>query len=250
MPEVVIIALLIIAGALSGFINILAGSGSFITLPLLIFLGLPANIANGTNRIGILFQNLVGVIAFKKKKILNFNHGLKLSIPAFFGSLIGAIAAVNIDTKIFEKIIGIVMLIMLFPLLINTKKWFRTLQNPENIKIGVFQIIMMFFIGAYSGFIQAGVGIFIALSLVIGSGFDLLQANALKVLIILVTTCLAVTIFIINQQIYYYYAIALTIGNIIGAYIGAKVAIKKGIEFIKWFLILIIVLSGLKLLFL
>lgn len=250
MSEILIIVLLIIAGGISGFINTLAGSGSFITLPLLIFLGLPANIANGTNRIGIFFQNLVGVITFGKQKILNFNYGIKLSIPAFLGSLIGAIAAVKINTEIFEKIIGIIMLIMLIPLLIDTKKWLRHSPTHTNSKISIFQILLMFFIGAYSGFIQAGVGIFLALSLIIGCGFDVLQANALKVFIILITTFLAVIIFIINKQINYYYAFALTIGNIIGAYIAAKIAIKKGISFIKWFLIIIIVLSGIKLLFL
>lgn len=250
MAEIIIIALLIIAGAISGFINILAGSGSFITLPLLIFLGLPANIANGTNRIGIILQNIAGVIAFSKQKVLNFNYGLRLSVPAFLGSIIGAIVAVKIDTKIFEKIIGLVMLIMLIPLLINMKKLIYNSKLTEKVNIGIWQLIIMFLIGVYSGFIQAGVGIFIALSLVIGSGFDLLQANALKVFIILITTCLAVIIFIINKQIYYYYAFALAIGNIIGAYIAAKLAIKKGIPFIKWFLIIIILLSGLKLLFL
>ncbi|RME71099.1 MAG: sulfite exporter TauE/SafE family protein, partial [Chloroflexi bacterium] len=77
---------IIAAGFVAGFINTLAGSGSLVTLPLLIFAGLPANVANGTNRVAILLQNVVGVSSFRQQKVLDWRGGLKLALPAIIGS--------------------------------------------------------------------------------------------------------------------------------------------------------------------
>ena len=88
---------LIGTGLAAGFINTTAGGGSMLTLPLLMFLGLPANVANGTNRIAILLQNVIGVSTFRQKKVLDFSTDYKLAIPAIVGSIIGAFFAVEVD---------------------------------------------------------------------------------------------------------------------------------------------------------
>ena len=90
---------IVLAGFFSGFINTVAGSGSLITLPLLMALGLPANVANGTNRIGILLQNVVGTASYHKQKVLDFRGSMKLVIPAVAGSVIGARIAVDINEE-------------------------------------------------------------------------------------------------------------------------------------------------------
>ena len=90
---------LIVAGILAGFINTLAGSGSLITLPLLMFAGLPANVANATNRIGIILQNVVGSFSFRHNKVFEFSEGIWFAVPATAGSLIGAAAATTAPRK-------------------------------------------------------------------------------------------------------------------------------------------------------
>src|SRR5210317_1836332 len=105
---------LIVAGFLCGFINTFAGSGSLISLPLLMFIGLPANVANGTNRIAILLQNVVGVASFKQQKVFTWKEGIWLAIPAVVGSVIGAVFAVNIDEKIMTQVIGGLLVVMFF----------------------------------------------------------------------------------------------------------------------------------------
>ena len=101
------------AGFIAGFINTLAGSGSLVTLPLLIFLGLPANVANGTNRVGVLLQNVVAVDSFHRQKVMDWRRGLTLSLPAIVGSIIGAQIAVNLDETMMRRTIGALMVVML-----------------------------------------------------------------------------------------------------------------------------------------
>ena len=105
-------------GLVAGFINTVAGGGSTLTLPLLMFLGLPANVANGTNRIAILLQNVVGVNTFRNKKVLNLTSDYKLAVPAILGSILGAYFAVEIDEETLRKVITglmVVMLLLVYP---------------------------------------------------------------------------------------------------------------------------------------
>jgi uncharacterized membrane protein YfcA len=117
--------ILIIAGILAGFINTLAGSGSLITLPLLIFMGLPANVANATNRIGIFLQSAVGAATFRHQKVFDYKEGIWFAIPATFGSLAGAIAAVNLSSNLMETIIGGLLFFMFFIVLYKPEKWIQ-----------------------------------------------------------------------------------------------------------------------------
>jgi len=108
------IIILIVSGLLVGFINTLAGGGSIISLSILMFLGLPANVANGTNRVAIFIQNIAAVGSFKQQKVLDHKKGFWLAIPATIGSVIGAWIAVDLNEEIIEKAIAVVMLIMMF----------------------------------------------------------------------------------------------------------------------------------------
>jgi hypothetical protein len=238
----------IAAGLLCGFINTLAGSGSLITLPLLIFIGLPANIANGTNRVAILMQNIVGVSSFHQQKVLDFRRGLLLSIPAIGGAIIGALIAADLDEEMMRKVIGVLMVIMFFVIIIRPKRWLEGHPELAGRKIGILQTILFFLIGIYGGFIQAGVGIFLLAGLVLGAGYDLVRGNAVKVLIILVFTIFALIIFVINDQVQWIVGFILAIGNMLGAWIASRLAVKKGAPFVRWILIIIVAASAVKLL--
>ncbi len=238
--------LVVLIGLFAGFINTLAGGGSLLSLPLLIFLGLPANVANGTNRIAILLQNIVGVTSFKQQKVLDQKTGLYLGIPAFIGAFIGAQLASDIDEKIFEYIIAGVLIMMFFLVIIKPNKWLKG-DDRTNEKPGILKMVIFFFIGIYGGFIQAGVGFFLLAGLVLGAGFDLVKANALKVFIVLIYTPIALVVFMYNGQVDYLVGFTLAVGNMTGAFIASRMAVKKGATFVRYILLFALVAMAAKL---
>ena len=234
------------AGFLCGFINTLAGSGSLITLPLLIFLGLPANVANGTNRVAIMLQNVVGVSSFKKQGVLDVRGGIMLAIPAVIGAILGAQIAVNLDQETMRRVIGALMVIMLVVVLVRPRRWLEGRSGDRQNRW--LQVAIFFAIGVYGGFIQAGVGIFLLAGLVLGAGYDLVRANAVKVLIILAFTVFALVVFVINGQVRWSVGLILAVGNMLGAWVAARMAVKRGAKFVRWLLIGVLVISAIVLL--
>lgn len=234
------ILLIIGTGVLVGFINTLAGSGSLISLPLLMFLGLPATVANGTNRIAILLQNVVAVGSFKQQKVLNIGSNLILAIPAVVGSLIGAQIAVHINETVMQYVIGGLLVFMFFIILFKPSVWIKGQADKVNAKPSFFQVIVFFAIGIYGGFIQAGVGFFLLAGLVLSAGYNVVKANAVKVLIVLLYTPFALSVFIFNDQINYTYGLILACGNMIGAFIASRFAVSWGAKVIRYILLIII----------
>ncbi len=237
------IIVLIVAGVLVGFINTLAGGGSIISLSVLMMLGLPPNIANGTNRIGIAIQTLTASTSFRKQKILPVKKALLLAIPAVVGSLIGSFIAVDISEDIFKKAIGVIMLVMLVFILYKPHKYIYGNEELVNKPLRWWLYIVFFFIGLYGGFIHMGVGYFLLMGIVLGAGFDLVKANAVKVLIILTYTPFTLAVFIIYGQVNWLYGLTLSVGSLLGAYIASKMAVKKGVEFVKWIIVVVILLT-------
>lgn len=232
------------AGFLAGFINTVAGSGSLITLPLLIFVGLPANIANGTNRVAILLQNVVAVSSFHSQKVLDLRRGLMLAAPAVIGAVIGAQIAVNLDEEILRRTIGVLLVVMLFLIIIRPRRWLEGRPDIIGRRPGWIQMIIFFVIGLYGGFIQAGVGFFLLGGLVLGAGYDLVRANAVKVLIVLCYTIFALAVFLFNDQVRWEIGLVLALGNMLGAWIAARISVKRGVVFVRWLLIIIVALAA------
>lgn len=235
---------LITSGLLVGFINTLAGGGTIISISLFLFLGLPASVANGTNRIAVFFQTLVSTASFKKQKVLDTRKGLLLGIPTIIGSIIGAEIAVDINEKLFEQAIGVIMLIMLLFIIYKPQTWLKGKAELMNRKISVFQILIFFLIGLYGGFIHVGVGYFILAGLVLNAGYDLVKANALKVFLVLLYAPFTLIVFIYNKQINYEYGLIHAIGNIAGAFIASRFAVSWGANFVRWVIIIIILITS------
>ncbi len=234
-------------GLLAGFINTLAGSGSLLTLPFLMFLGLPANVANGTNRIAILLQNVVSVGGFRQKKVLSFREGLLFALPAVAGAMVGARIAVHLNEEVMRKTIGVLLVIMFFLIIYKPNRWLRGKEIELTRRRKLFLVILFFFIGIYGGFIQAGVGFFLLAGLVIGAGADLVKANALKVFIILLYTPLALAFFMYYHQVNYVLGLVLAVGNMTGAWLGTRVAVSWGPRFVRVILLLALFISAAKL---
>lgn len=239
--------LVVVAGFAAGFINTIAGSGSLITLPLLIFLGLPANVANGTNRVAILLQNVVAVRGFRRKGLLGVRHALVLASPAVLGSILGAQIALNLDEQMMRRAIGALMLAMLIVLLVRPGRWLEG-RPAAGRRPGWLQLLMFFGIGVYGGFIQAGVGIFLLAALVLGAGYDLVRANAVKVLIVLCFTVFALAVFLVNRQVHWGVGLVLALGQMLGASVAVGTAVKRGTRFVRWFLIAVVLTAAAELL--
>ncbi|HOI00788.1 MAG TPA: sulfite exporter TauE/SafE family protein [Bacteroidales bacterium] len=242
-PEIVA---LITAGLLCGFINTLAGGGSIISLSLLLILGMPATLANGTNRIAVAMQTLVATGSFRYQRVLDWRKGLALSIPAVVGSLIGAKIAVEINEDVFERAIGVIMILMLYFILQKPQRWLIGRKDLMEKPVSVWQVIIFFFIGIYTGFIHIGVGYFLLAAIVLGAGYDLVKANAIKVLIVLISAPFTLFVFIYYGQVDYLYGFVLGIGNVVGALVASRLAVSRGVVFVKWVIIIMILLTSIQ----
>lgn len=242
-----IILILLIAGFLVGVINTFAGSGTAITYSLFMVLGLPANFANGTIRLGVIMQTLAASLTFKKQKVLDVRNGLLLGIPTVLGSVTGAQTAVTINKDVFEIIIGIMMIIMLLFIIFDPDAWIKGKVKQARKNSTIIQILLFFAIGFYGGFIHIGVGIFLIAGLVMVSGYDLVRANALKVFIVLLYSPFALAVFMLNDQIHYGMGLIASIGNIFGGILASKFAVSWGTKVLRYILIVVIILFCLKL---
>jgi len=236
--------ILIISGVAVGFINTLAGGGSTISLSVLMLMGLSPAMANGTNRIGIAIQNIVGVSSFKQQGVLDAKKGILLAIPATIGSVLGAYLAVDLNEEIFEKAMAVILLIMLVFILLNPQKLIKEQTELVNRKLSWKQYVLFFFIGVYGGFIHVGIGYFLLASLIMGAGYELVKANAVKVLIVLLYTPFSLAVFIWNDMIDYKMGFTLAIGTALGALIASRMAVKRGAEFVRWVIVVIILLTS------
>jgi len=242
--EIQTILILFVAGILVGFINTLAGGGSVISLSVLMLLGLPANVANGTNRIAIIGQSFTGVASFRRQKVLDLRKGLLLSLTGVAGSLVGAWIAVDINEAVFEKALAVIMLVMLVFIFYKPGKYLYGREDLQKKPISFFQMVLFFFIGFYGGFIHMGIGYFLLAALVYSTGYDLVKANAVKVLMALAFTSLSFFIFLANGQVRWNYGLILTAGAITGTLIAVRMAVKQGVAFVRWVIVVVILIMS------
>ncbi len=239
--------LLIIVGVFAGFINVMAGGGSLLTLPMLILMGLPSQVANGTNRLAILIETTVGMNNFKNKGYFELKKGIYFALPAVFGAILGSNIAINLSENVFNKLVAIVLVIMLFIIIYQPHKKIKTLESIGNNNIFIGSVLF-FFVGLYGGVIQAGVGFLIITVLSFITNYKLVKINSLKILIVLIYTIPAFLIFAKSGNVDYIKGFVLAIGNSTGAYLGSNLQIKKGDKIVKIFLTVVIVFMVFKLL--
>ena len=238
--ELIDAALVVGAGLVAGIVNAMAGGGSLLTVALLnVFVGLPGLVANGTNRVGVLVQNASSVASYRKEGVRGFGRAVPVIVPVIAGSLLGSLLVSSVTDDTFERIFGILMVPLLF----------LSLRSPKNVGSQInwhplISAVVFFGIGLYGGAFQAGVGLLIVVALS-RSGLDLVNANAVKVVVILVLTTIAVPVFVIRGQVDWGFAAVLAIGFAAGGWIGARVAVRGGERIIKPVLIgAVVALAG------
>jgi uncharacterized membrane protein YfcA len=227
----------------------MAGGGSLLTLPLLIFLGLPPATANGTNRIAIMVSTSSATLGFRSKNINTFPLSIYLGIAAFFGALIGSRIAVEIDGLLFNKILAIIMIVVVVLMVFKPSYKADLLQARTTGKTLMWSMVAFFFIGIYGGFINAGIGFIIMLFLNYVNKLDLVRVNATKVTLVLIYTTAALATFIFSGHINLKYGIALAVGNAAGAFFASRYAVKKGEGVIKTVMMVMVVAMSVKLWF-
>lgn len=241
--------LLVLVGFVVGFMNTVAGGGSLLALPFLIFIGLPSNIANGTNRVAIVVQTVMATAGFKSKGVSTFPFNTYLGISAFLGSIIGAYLAVDITGEVFNRILAIVMLSVVFIIIFSPRMTMVHAAERLTGKYLWLGIIAFFFFGIYGGFINAGLGFLMMLFLHYVNRMSLVRSNATKVAVVLLYMLSALTVFALNDKVNWQIGLVLAIGNGSGAWFGSRVSVSKGDGFIRVFLIVMVVIMAIKLWF-
>ncbi len=224
-------------GVVAGIINTLAGGGSNLTIPALMVLGMPPDVANATNRVGVILQAIIGAKQFRKHKKLPTNDFKAIIIPLLIGAFIGGLTAsyapqVLLKYLLLGAMLSVATIILIRPNVIAPP--IGTTPNTMAEKPHAWWWLLA--AGFYGGFVQAGVGFILITTFAGILRYDLVRSNALKVLCTIFFTAIALGIFIINDQVRWIPGLILAIGTMIGAVIGVKMALKISQQSLKWFL--------------
>jgi uncharacterized membrane protein YfcA len=232
-PSAPAIALILAAGLAAGFVNVLAGGGSFLTLAALELAGLPLGLANGTNRLGIVVQNAIGLAGFHSAGVVTRRSALHFAVPAVLGSAAGALLVVRLPDILFHRILAGMILVILAALIFNVEKRMQARAGPLTPLRRWLSYPVFFGIGVYAGAIQAGVGFFIMAALVLIAREDLVRTNAIKILVIGMAAIVALLVFVLQGQVDWLVGVILSAGNGAGAWIASRLAVKRGERFVK-----------------
>jgi uncharacterized membrane protein YfcA len=244
------IALLFGVGSAAGFINVNAGGGSSLTLPTLYFIGLDGALANGTNRVAILIQNIFAIASFEKSKANRFRTSLRLAVFTLPGAILGAFIATKISNLLFERILGAVLIMIIISLFIS-----HSYKDRIRSQLGYKNWLIypaLLGIGFYGGFLQIGVGFLFMAALYHLLKLDLILVNVHKVFIVLIFIVLiytvpALLVFSFTNNINWKFGLILAAGNAFGGWWGAQAAVKGGERVIRIVLAVAIFIMALKL---
>lgn len=240
---------LFFAGIIAGFLNVMAGGGSLLTVPIMVFMGIPGPVANGTNRIGIIAQNITSVITFFSKGFSDFKLSLSLAAMALPGSIAGAFLGTRLDGELFNRVLALIMLgVMVIMALDKGQKKTEAVAEITRGRL-IAGHLLMIAVGFYGGFIQIGVGFIIMPVLHRVMGLDLVRVNMHKVFIVGSYTVTALIVFASQVQILWLLGGCLAMGNAIGGWFGTRTSISRGDKIIRLVLNIVLIIFIIKLLF-
>lgn len=243
--SVLSVSLLVSMGFLAGIINTMAGGGSNLTIPALMVMGLPADIANATNRVSVFFQSITAARGFDKHGKLDIPDLKKIVGVTLVGGLAGSLVASYMPPEFLKPTLLTAMVLMagliLFkPAVVAPPEGTMPLKISESSS----SIPMLLLAGFYGGFVQAGVG-FVLIAAVAGSlRYDLVRSNALKIVCTLGFTAIALIVFIWNDQILWLPGLLLAAGSIVGAHLAVKITINLSQRALKWFLFIMTLVAS------
>lgn len=233
-----IVLLLVFSGILVGVINTLAGGGSIVSVTIFTVLGLPIGVANGTNRVPVLLQNLTSTLTFLRKRMIDVRSGLKLSAPTIAGNIAGSLVATRIDESLFKICMGVVLAVILLYMIVDRGE--VAIHGGHGLRIRPWHYLWFFLIGFYGGYIYIGLGYVILAVTIWSMRLDIITANVIKNFVIFVSTPFALAVFIINGQVAFLYGLLHGAGNIVGAFLASHYAVGWGVRFVKIFTIVVV----------
>lgn len=239
---------MVVAGTFAGFVNSIAGGGSLIIMPILIFMGLPSAEANGSNRVALFIQNIFSVAGYRSKGVSVFPFAIYMAIPAVLGAILGSTIAVDISDHIFNRILAVVMLLVMGITVFKPRIGESVEKELYGKKIWV-SVLIFFILGIYGGFIQAGIGFLIIASLTGLYGLNMAKTNSIKVFVILCYTLAAVIVFYLGDKIRWEYGLILAIGNSLGGWLGSRWSVGKSEKIIRSILFVMVMGLAVKLWF-
>ncbi|MEL6213051.1 MAG: sulfite exporter TauE/SafE family protein [Pseudomonadota bacterium] len=251
------LGLLTLAGVGAGWINVLAGGGSLLSVPVMIFLGLPGPVANGTNRIAIIAQNIAAVASFFRQGFSDFRLSATLAAAAAIGAYFGANVGVGLDGPWFNRTLALIIVAVMILMATGRDAPSKDARSdnaagaaengePRNLVLGH---ILMVGAGFWGGFIQVAVGFVMMPILYRVMGLDLVRVNMHKVFIALMFSFVALGVFASKVDIAWQAGLALALGNAVGGALGARTAVAKGAPFIKKTLYVVLAAMAVKLVF-
>lgn len=237
------VSLLVISGVCAGFINTLAGGGSMLTLPVLMLMGMPADIANGTNRLAVVIQSLTGVHGFKKHGYLETADIVPVMKPMLVGAFLGALVVSYMPPDILKPVLLITMMAMSLVMMFSSAVVFPSEhEKPKLLGDLRFGNTGIFLCGLYGGAIQGGVGFVLILFFSGAMRYGILQANAWKMVCTLGFGFLSLVIFIVREQVVWLPGTILSVATIIGVLLSLKFAMKANQEVLKRFVLVVILI--------
>ena len=241
------IGILVVAGFGAGVVNVMAGGGSILTVPIMMFLGVPGPVANGTNRITIVAHNASAMVTYLKHGIPHANLCLTLTLVAIPPAILGAWLSTKLNNEQFEGLLAIVMVAVLILMQApQAKKVGSGEDQPQNLALGH---VLMAAAGFWGGFIQIGMGFVVLPIMHRVIGLSLVNTNILKVFIIFTYTLLAVFVFAATSEVLWLVGAIAGVGNVAGGIVGAKLTLSHGETLIRKVLTLAIIGMIIKLLF-
>lgn len=241
-PDLWMVLLLVGTGTVAGFVNVLAAGGSFLTIPALMLFGIPADLANATNRVGVMLQTLAALRGFSRHGLLVRSAIPALLLPTIAGAVVGSLGASYLPLPILEPVLLATLMAMAATMVLRPA---TLTPPPDSVPLSPLAspagFIALFLAGVYGGFLQAGVG-FVLLPVLVGLlHYDLVRANALKIVATGLFTAVALAIFIVRDQILWIPGLLLGLGSMLGAQLAVRFAVAVDARVLRWFLLITVI---------
>ena len=240
-------ALFFVAAFLGGFIDAIAGGGGLITLPAIMAMGVPPHLALGTNKLQGVFGSFTATLNFTKKGLIDYKECFVGIVFTFIGAAIGATLILFLNAN-FLKIIIPFLLTAIFVYTLFMPKIGES-DRAAKMNERLFYVIFGLVLGFYDGFFGPGAGSFWMFAMVALIGLNLKKAVAHTKALNFTSNIVALGVFIAGGQILWLVGFLMAVGQILGAYFGSNLVIKKEVKFIRTMFLIVVAATICKLLF-
>jgi uncharacterized membrane protein YfcA len=237
--------LLFATGLCAGFVDSIAGGGGLIALPVLFSVGLPPQMALGTNKLQGSFGALAASYNYIRKGVVKFNENLSGVLFTLIGAALGAWAIQLMQAGFIERLIpGLLLIVFLYTLFM--KNLDVGTGNPRMPNL-LFYLIFGLGLGFYDGFFGPGTGSFWTAALLIVMGMDMKKASGITRIMNFISNVVALSVFVMGGNVIYSIGLCMAAGQVIGARAGSSLAIRKGAKFIRPVFLTVVFLTILRL---